>query len=159
MPRKISPIAPEPGRRNPANPPRACPPALSTARLDPARLGEAVLSNLATRPGAMPAECFAAFPAHRGLMRPSRTWGREYRRDLGHPAFNPFGLSGCLANRPSMFWTVSIKNLERTIVGQRFQHGGHSGLRWRFDNTQVESDQTEQACLARARLRKEGLFI
>lgn len=35
----------------------------------------------------------------------------------------------------------AIKELERAIVGKRFQHGGHPVLRWNFDNIQAETDK------------------
>lgn len=35
----------------------------------------------------------------------------------------------------------AIKELERAIVGGKFQHGGHPVLRWNFDNIAVETDK------------------
>jgi len=35
----------------------------------------------------------------------------------------------------------AIKELERAIIGHRFQHGGHPVLRWNFDNIAVETDK------------------
>jgi len=35
----------------------------------------------------------------------------------------------------------AIKELERAIVGGKFQHGGHPVLRWNFDNLAVETDK------------------
>lgn len=35
----------------------------------------------------------------------------------------------------------AIKELERAIVGGRFQHGGHPVLRWNFSNIAVETDK------------------
>jgi hypothetical protein len=55
-------------------------------------------------------------------MRPSRMWGRTKavgRHDLGHPASNPFGLAGGLANRPPRFSTVSSRLWSHAAVVQR----------------------------------------
>ena len=35
----------------------------------------------------------------------------------------------------------AVKELERAIVGRKFQHGGHPVLRWNFDNVAVETDK------------------
>jgi phage terminase large subunit-like protein len=34
----------------------------------------------------------------------------------------------------------AIKELERSIVGKRFRHGGNPVLRWMFDNVAVHTD-------------------
>ena len=35
----------------------------------------------------------------------------------------------------------AIKELERAIIGRKFQHGGHEVLRWNFSNIAVETDK------------------
>jgi phage terminase large subunit-like protein len=35
----------------------------------------------------------------------------------------------------------AIKELERAVVGRKFQHGGHPVLRWNFENVSVERDK------------------
>jgi phage terminase large subunit-like protein len=35
----------------------------------------------------------------------------------------------------------AVKELERSIVGRNFRHGGHPVLRWNFENVAVETDK------------------
>lgn len=37
----------------------------------------------------------------------------------------------------------AISELERAIIGRKFQHGGHPILRWHFDNIAVQADKAE----------------
>lgn len=68
-------------------------------------------------------------------------------------AFDPHMARGMMANliedglpavEMRQGWVTmapAIKELERSIVGRRFRHGGHPVLRWNFQNIAVETDK------------------
>jgi len=47
----------------------------------------------------------------------------------------------------------AVKELERAIIGRRFQHGGHPVLRWCFDNVAVHTDSSGNRTMHKGKSR------
>ncbi|MBF0327514.1 MAG: hypothetical protein HQL42_21050 [Alphaproteobacteria bacterium] len=48
----------------------------------------------------------------------------------------------------------AVKELERSIIGRQFQHGGHPVLRWCFDNIQIEMDRAGNKLFTKGKARE-----